>query len=504
MASSAQPRLKTMDLIETLASIEIVASINRIVGYHAWTTGILCAVLATTPLAGNAQDRYPVDWQAIAAESMEYFKELLRTDTSNPPGNETEAATYLQGLLEQEGIEAELFALDPARANLVARLSGNGSKQPILVMAHTDVVGAQTENWSVDPFGAVTRGGYVYGRGSLDDKDNVTAALMLMLMLKRAGVELDRDVIFLAEAGEEGTTRWGVDYMVEQHWDRIAAEYCLAEGGGAVAVDGDVTHVNIATTEKFPMRVQLVARGTAGHGSVPRLDNAVSALARAVGRLADWQTPLRLNETTRAYFYRLAAISSPEDASRYGGVIDPDQQRQIERYFAEYEPQHYSMLRTSVVPTMMSAGFRRNVIPTEAEATFDIRGLPDEDPEEFYREIAGLIDDPNIEIIPEGVYRPASPPSSIENEMFRALEGVTDRLFPNAVTLPTMLNGATDMAQIRAQGTQCYGFGPVRTEADIVGGGGTHGDDERILESSLLTLIQYLWYTVVEVAASEA
>tara|TARA_B100001123_G_scaffold347691_1_gene396671 strand:- start:1459 stop:2763 length:1305 start_codon:yes stop_codon:yes gene_type:complete len=434
---------------------------------------------------------------------MEYFLALLRTNTSNPPGNETEVATYLQRVLQQEDIKAELFALDPTRANLVARLRGNGSKAPILVMGHTDVVGVQPDRWSVDPFGAVAKDGYIYSRGSLDDKDNVTAGLMLMLLLRRAGVELDRDVIFLAEAGEEGTTKFGIDYMVDQHWNQIASEFCLAEGGGTVARDGEVRYVKIATTEKFPMRVRLVARGTAGHGSIPRLDNAVSALARAVARVAAWQSPLRLNETTRAYFSRLSEISSPEEAARYRGVLDPKQQQRIEHYFAEHEPQHYALLRTSVVPTIMNAGFRRNVIPGEAEATLDIRGLPDENPEEFYRDLAVLINDPNIEIIPEGVYRPGSPPSSLESEMFQALERITDRLFPNAVTLPSMLTAATDMAQVRAQGTQCYGFGAVRTEEDIVGGGGAHGDDERIMESSLLTLIQYLWYTVLEVAASE-
>jgi acetylornithine deacetylase/succinyl-diaminopimelate desuccinylase-like protein len=464
---------------------------------------VLGAALLTAAIEGNAQDRYAVDWEAVRAESMEHFLALLRTDTSNPPGNETAAATYLQQILEQEGIRTELFALDDSRANMVARISGNGSKQPLLVMGHTDVVGVQRENWTVDPFAAVAKDGYIYGRGSLDDKDNVTAALTLMLLLSRAEVDLDRDVIFLAEAGEEGTTTFGVDYMVENHWDEIAAEYCLAEGGGAVSHDGEVDVVSIATTEKFPMRVRLVAHGTAGHGSVPRLDNAVSALATAVGRLAAWQTPLRLNETTSAYFERLGDISSPEDAARYKGVLDPARQAQIERYFAEHEPQHYSLLRTSVVPTIMSAGFRRNVIPSEAEATLDIRGLPDEDPESFYRDLAGVINNPNVEIIPEGVYRPASPPSSLDTEMFHALENVTNRLFPSAVTLPTMLTGATDMAQIRAQGTQCYGFGPVRTEEDITGGGGAHGDDERIMEDSLLSLIQFLWYAVIEVAASE-
>ena len=152
---------------------------------------------------------------------------------------------------------------------------------------------------------------------------------------------------------------------------------------------------------------------------------------------------------------------------------------------------------------MLNAGFRQNVIPAEAEATLGIRGLPDEDPDEFYRVLAGVIKDPNIEIIPEGIYRPASPPPGLDNEMFRALEGVNKRLFQNAVTLPTMLTGATDMAQILAQGTQCYGFGPVQTEEHLMGAGGAHGDDERIMEASLLTIIQFLWYTIVEVAASE-
>ena len=453
--------------------------------------------------AGNTQEAYPVDWSAVEIEALEYFSTLIRTDTSNPPGNETAVAEFLKAELEQAGIDANLYALDPARANMVARISGNGSKRPILVMAHTDVVGVQPDKWTVDPFGAVARDGYLYGRGTLDDKDNVTASLMLMLLLDRAEVELDRDIIFLAESGEEGTTRFGVDYMVENHWDELDAEYCLAEGGGVVSRDGEVRYVSIATTEKFPMRVTLVARGTAGHGSIPRLDNAVAALARAVDRLSSWQTPMRLNETTRAYFDRLADISPSEQAARYSAITDPAQQARIERYFAETEPQHYSLLRTSVVPTMMSAGFRRNVIPSEAEATFDIRGLPDEDPDAFYREIAGIINDPNVEIVPEGVYRPASAPSSLNNEMFRALETVAGRMFPGVVTLPTMLTGATDMAQVRAQGTQCYGFGPIRSEADIAGPGGAHGDDERILQSSLLSLVQFLWFTVLEIAASD-
>ena len=463
---------------------------------------LLVALVAVLPVAGVCQDRYPVDWSQVESEAQDHFAALLRIDTSNPPGNETEVAVYLQQALQAEGTEGRLYAMVPGRDNLVARISGNGSKQPVLVMGHTDVVGVQRENWSVEPFDAVRRDGYIYGRGALDDKDNVTAGLMLLLMLDRAGVELDRDVIFLAEAGEEGTPEVGVDYMVNEHWDEVGAEYCLAEGGGAVARDGVVRYVSIATTEKYPMRVRLVARGTAGHGSVPRVDNALGALADAVARLSAWQPPMRLNETTRAYFQRLADISDEESARYYRGLFDPAEQAGSQHYLAQHEPQLSSLLRTSVTPTILSGGFRRNVIPSQAEAMLDVRGLPDENPEAFYAHMAAVVNNPNVEIVPQPIYRPASPPSSIDNEMFNVLETVSARMFPEAVTLPTMLTGATDMAQVRAKGVACYGFGPVRHEEDLSAGGGAHGDDERIPEDSLLKLVQFLWYSVLGIAAS--
>ena len=463
---------------------------------------LLIALVIALPVAGVCQDRYPVDWAQVESEALEHFEALLRIDTTNPPGNETEVATYLRDALAAEGIEGRLYALVPGRDNFVARVRGNGSKEPVLVMGHTDVVGVQRENWSVEPFDAVRRDGYIYGRGSLDDKDNVTAGLMLMLMLTRAGVELDRDVIFLGEAGEEGTPEVGVDFMVDEHWDEVGAEYCLAEGGTAVARDGVVRYVSIATTEKYPMRVRLVARGTSGHGSVPRVDNALAALAGAVAKLSEWQPPMRLNQTTRAYFQRLAEISDDESAQRYRALLEPSEQAATQHYLAQHEPQHSALLRTGVAPTIISGGFRRNVIPSEAEAMLDVRALPDENPEEFYAHMAAVINNPNVEIVPQPIYRPASPPSPIDNEMFAVIETVSERLFPDAVILPTMLTGASDMAQVRAKGVACYGFGPVRHEEDLAAGGGAHGDDERIPEDSLLTLVQFLWYSVLGIAAT--
>ena len=462
----------------------------------------LISLLLILPACGIAAELPDIDWQSVEREALEHFRAILRIDTSSPPGNETEAANYLEAVLAEAGIASEQYALDPERASIVARVRGNGSKRPLLLMGHTDVVGTDPERWSVDPFAAETRNGYIYGRGTLDDKDMVTAGLMIALLLERHGVELDRDIIYLAESGEEGTPEYGIEYMTENHWDAIAAEYCLAEGGTTVSVDGEVSYVAVAATEKFAMRVRLIARGTAGHGSIPRIDNAVAALGRAVGRLGEWQPPVRLNAITRAYFERLATISEGDDAQRYTRIAVDPQDADVLAHFALHEPQHLSLVLTSVVPTIISGGFRMNVIPSEAEAMIDIRALPDEDPDAFYASLAQVIDDENVEIEPQRIYRPRAPASPIDNEMFGALEAVSKRMYPGATMMPTMLTGATDMSFVRAMGTPCYGIGPVRDQADVAAGGGAHGDDERILEGSLLELIQFLWYTIGEIAVS--
>jgi acetylornithine deacetylase/succinyl-diaminopimelate desuccinylase-like protein len=443
-----------------------------------------------------------VDWDEVGEEAVEILVDLVRIDSSNPPGNETRVAEYLRDALAKEGIESELYALDPDRANLVVRYKGNGSKRPLLIMGHTDVVGVQAENWSEDPFGGARKDGYVWGRGTLDDKDNVTAGLMMILLLNRLGVEMDRDVIFLAEAGEEGTPESGVTYMVEEHWDKIAAEYAIAEGGNTVIQDGHVHSVAIETTEKTPRRAKLVATGTAGHGSVPRVDNAITMLAEAVAKLGRWDTPIRLNDTTRAYFQRLAETSEDEAAFRYANVENPEYQQEISDWFRVNDPLLYSNLRTSVVPTILDAGFRRNVIPSRAEAMLDIRMLPDEDVDAFYAEMAKIIDNPAIEIVPERIYRPIAAPSPIDNEMFRVIESVATRLYPQSTTVPFMSTGATDMSQLRAKGVQAYGIGPARTREEMNSRFGAHSDDERVAEESLQEMIRFLWEIVLEIGAS--
>lgn len=440
-----------------------------------------------------------IDWPKQQAEILQHYRALVQIDST--AGNETKVVDYVKQVLERESIPVKTFALNPARANLVARLKGNGSKRPLLLLAHSDVVNVQREKWSVDPFGAVLKDGYIWGRGTTDDKDCLASQLIVMLLLKRSGQALDRDVIFLVESGEEtDPEQVGMSFMVEKHFAEIEAEFALTEGGSAMLDKGKVTTVQIATTEKAPRRVRLIAKGTSGHGSVPRLDNALTHLGAAVQKVGTWQTPMRLNDTTRAYFEKLASISTPEKAARYNGLMNPEKSAAIQSYLAEFEPAHYSMLRTSVVPTMFKAGIGANVIPSEAEATIDIRVLPDEDVTKFYDEMKKLINDPNVTIAPIISSRPIAPPSRLDNDMYRAIERAGRRTFAGSTVLPGMLTGYTDMALLRAKGVQSYGIGPAASLNDQTNFG-PHSDVERLLESSLYSFVQFTWNIVTEVAA---
>lgn len=456
---------------------------------------ILTAVSAS--LASGAEP----DWNRVNEETLRHFQALVRLDTSDPPGHEAPAVEYLKRALEAEGLAPRVFALDPKRPNLAVRLKGSGARRPILIMGHTDTVNVDPAKWTEHgPFSAARAGGHIYGRGTVDDKDNLTAALMTILLLKRSGAPLDRDVIFLAEAGEEGALHLGIDHMVSRHWPEIDAEYCLAEGGGVIRRGGRAAAMTVSTTEKVPARARLIARGTAGHGSVPLADNAIAALSRAVAKVSAWQPPMKLNDTTRAYFERLAAASPPESAARYSGLLLPERSAAIQEYLRIHEPAHYSMLRTSISPTIIQGGYRRNVIPAAAEATLDIRAVPDEDLPGFFAALRREIGDEKVELVEIPRTRPPAPPSRLDTEMFRALEAFQKQIYPGAVTLPSMMTGATDMAQLRARGVQCYGIGPLVDAEDIEIGYGPHSDRERILEEELYRFVRFHYEAVAAVA----
>ena len=449
----------------------------------------------------HAFDKPIPDFNAAREEVVKVLSGFVKIDTSNPPGNETKGAEYLKSILDREGIPSEIFEMEKGRGNIVARIKGNGKKRPLLLMGHIDVVGVEREKWTVDPFGGEVKDGYLYGRGASDDKGMASACLEVFLLLHRLKVPLDRDVIYLAEAGEEGTSSVGIDYMVDQHWDKIECEYALNEGGMIYAPNGKVKYVGVATTEKVPRGFKLVAKGTSGHGSIPRMDNAITHLAAAVAKVGNWQAPMRLNETTRTFFSRLAKISPADEAYLYSHLEDPANTTTVQEKIRVTNGTYNSMLRTSIVPTIIKGGFRSNVIPGDAEATLDVRAVPDEDIAALAQSLKKLIADPAVEVVPPPARgRPATPPSKLDTEMFRALEASQAKLFPGTVTLPLMLTGATDSAQLRAKGVQAYGLGSVAGDRERAS---VHGNDERISVEGLGQFVEFIYWAVVDVAGAK-
>ena len=464
----------------------------------------ICAFVLLVVVTGSARVQRGPDWTAVETEMLKHFQALIRFDTSDPPGREREAVDYLKQVLTAEGIEVQEFSNEAHRPNLVARLKGNGAKRPLLLMGHTDTVNVDPKKWTFPPFGATLDGGYVYGRGSVDDKDNLTASLMAILLLKRLNVPLERDVIFLAESGEEGSTHVGIRFMVDEHWDAIDAEYCFAEGGNVMREAGRPKYASVQTLEKIPFGIELAATGPAGHGSVPLENNAVARLAKAVAAVSEWQPEIRLNETTSAFFKRLAEISEPEAAARYRAVADPARVKEADAYFRRHEPRLAAMLRTTVSPNIVTGGYRINVIPSDALATFDTRILPDENLTAFLEQVRKVVNDPSVEVrLAKRNSRPGGVEARIDSEVFRALEASVKTHY-NVPALPTMSTGATDMAFLRAKGMQCYGVGPALDFEDAAKGFGAHSDQERLLVSELHRFMRFYWDAVTAVAGRKA
>ncbi len=458
----------------------------------AWSS-LACSFLliAAASLNGLAQPSV-LPPEKAAEETANFLRDLIRIDTQDPPGNESKVANYIAEVFKREGIAYEILEPVPGRASIVARLKGSGAKKPVLMLAHEDVVPVDRAHWTVDPFAAEVRDGVVWGRGASDDKSPLAAHLETMLQLHRSGQRFARDIVFLAEASEETSSPAGMNTIVHRYWDKIACEFALNEGGAAEVTDGKIPYFGIATGEKLPRGVKLIAKGTSGHASVPVLDNPVTHLAQAVARLGTWETPMRLNDTTRTFFARLATISTPEKAQIFSRLDDPASQA----YLHKNIPAFYSMLHTSVVPTIFKAGFKSNVIPPDAEAQIDIRALPDEDLTALLAEMNKIVDDPSVTILPPDTTdsMPAAPTSSLHTDLYAALEAAQKQLLPDSITVPVMSTGATDSSFLRAKGVNSYGIRIPRTNEENKG---VHGNDERI-ELKYVALYQQLVQAVME------
>lgn len=452
-------------------------------------------LVAGAVIALGAQPRSAApDWTAVEPEALSIYQSLIRFDSSV---SEKAEAEWLKALFDREGIPAQMFALDPQRPNVVARLRGSGAKKPLLILGHLDTVTVDASKWSVPPFSATRKDGFVYGRGTIDDKDNLASAVMTLLLLKRLDVPLDRDVILLAESGEEGQSNLGIGHMMAEHYDQIDAEYCIAEGGDTIREKGAVRYATVQVIEKISRGVELTAKGISGHGSVPLTSNAIAHLGNAVGKFVSWQPDVKLDETTGRYFRRLAPLAAtPDQAKAYRNIVssDPKVAAAAADWLWQHEPRHASMARTSVSPTLFSGGFRTNVIPSDAKARLDVRMVPSEDPAALLAQIRRAVNDPNVEVAfaAGGGTRPVIPPTRLDGELFTAAEAANTAVY-DAPTLPSMSTYATDMWPLRARGVQCIGIGAGVDLEDQSAGYGMHGDQERLRESEFQRFVRFNW-----------
>jgi len=422
-----------------------------------------------------------LDTSRLAREATGWLAELIKINTTNPPGNEEQAAKYLAGILGKEGIKAELLPLVPGRSALVARLNASAFPDPskaILLVAHMDVVGVERSRWTVDPFGALPKDGYIYGRGAVDDKGMLAANLAAFIALKRANARLNRDVIFLATASEEGAGDASIRAVIAKYWDKIAAKYSINEGGNVFVANGKVQYVAVQASEKVSLNVTVKANGTSGHASIPLKDNAVFHLAAAVEKIGNFTAPVHLTTIVRRYFEGLAALEDNEIGKWMRSLDTGDRGDHAARVVADANPMWNAMMRDTISPTMLTAGVRPNVIPSEASATLNIRLLPGNTITALLAELNKVVNDPQVklDVQPDGGL--AAPDSSLESEFYAAITKAAAEEFAGAPVLPFQSTWATDSAQLRLHNVQAYGLVPFPlTQEDIKR---MHGDDERI------------------------
>ena len=439
-----------------------------------------------------------IRWDELGRQASQILSRYIRIDSSNPPGSESETARFLSDLLSAEDIDATVYEAAPGRSNLVARLSGaespgSSDHNALLLLHHMDVVPApfgppknRLEAWTVPPFSGALQDGYVWGRGAIDDKGLGIAHLMAFILLKRLGITLRRDIVFMAVADEEEGGKYGARWMIEHHWPEIECEYVWDEGGaGTVGAIGDRPVFGISVTEKRSITVRLTATGRGGHGAMAT-DTPIHRLTSALHALRHYRGDVKFNQVTREFFRRIAE-TQPFPASwmlRHAGhpAIKPLLVRKLPK-----APGVQAMVRDTMTPTILMAGLKANVAPQAAVATLDLRLLPETDLEEYLATLKRAINDKSILI--EVAEPPASPPPSpTDSSMFRAFERVIDSNVPGAMVAPMQTPVGTDSRFFRAKGVKAYGLIPaILTQEEI---GAVHGVNERLSVENLTLSIR--------------
>ena len=465
---------------------------NRIVQMLAGTAALLLAAnfpvsaqvaQAERPgIPGNSPIPMPAgDMSAITKEAEGWLADLIKINTSNPPGNEQIAAMYVSGILAKEGIQAELLDTAPGRSAVVARLRSAAMADPskaLLLVAHLDTVPVDKSRWSVDPFGAVVKDGYLYGRGAIDDKGMLAANLAVFISLKRSMARLNRDVIFLATDDEETSGEASIRNLIAKHWDKFAAGFAINEGGNVFVKNGKVQYTGVQADEKVAYNIAVIARGTSGHASQPTKDNPVVHLAAAVAKIGNYSAPVRFTSIVRRYFEGLAAVEDDDIGKWMRSMETPDRGEHAQRVISDASPLWNSMMRDTIAPTVLTAGVANNVIPAEARANLNVRLLPGDTIDRVLNDLNKLVNDPQVKLELQPNAGLAAPSSSLESDFYGVISKVVAQEFGGAPALPFQSTWLTDSAQLRLHQVQAYGLVPFPLAQEDLKR--MHGDDERI------------------------
>lgn len=450
-----------------------------------------------TALAGVAGAQQ-IRWPSYEEEAVRLLREYLRTDTQNPPGNEVRGAEFFHRLFDQAGIPNTTYTYAPGRANFYARLKGDGSRRPIILLNHMDTVRADSTQWKVPPLAGEIVNGELYGRGALDMKDLGLLQAMVLLIMAREHVPLRRDLIFLATADEEVGDR-GSEWMIRNHPELLKdAEYLLTEGGSAILAPSGRTLYKIGVGEKAPLWIKMTATGRGGHGSVPIPESAPNRLVRAAYRVTEWQPPIRLLPAVEEYFHEIASVESEPLAGKLRNIAESLKDPAFVKELPSRYPSYNVLLRDTISLTMLEAGRQTNVIPDTASCALDARLLPGEDPQAFLAELRKVVDDDRVQLEITAQFGPANS-SPTSTPLFRLIQKILHAEAPDAVVAASLDQGYTESQMYRKLGIAAYGFIPVVVSPEV--NATKHGANERVPVAQFRSALRVLFEVARQIAA---
>jgi acetylornithine deacetylase/succinyl-diaminopimelate desuccinylase-like protein len=479
---------------------KIAIAFSRLLVIRLLVTGAILSGLTYAEESGMPSSRISDEHLRQYSDLAEdWIQQYLRVDTTNPPGNEMRGAEFFKKILDDEGIENRVFEIAPGRGDLWARIPHTtaDSKRPIILLNHIDVVTSDASHWKVPPFSGELRDGYIWGRGAQDMKDEGLAQLVVMVMLKREKVALDRDVIFLAVADEEAEGQ-GTDWFTKNQRDLLGnAEFLINEGGENLLENGKVKYVGVDVGEKTSYWLHLVAHGRPGHGSRPNPDSAPNRLVHALNKILAYKTPLRVLPVVDEFLRDMAPYEPPERALYYRNVKKAIEDKRFQQEVERDESLNF-LLRDTISLTMLGGSGQTNVIPPEAWANLDLRILPGGDPKAVVEALRRVVNDPDVTIEPiEPEFKVANY-SGTDNALFAAIREASAKYFPGAPVVPHITSGYTENQRYRPLGIVAYGFNPyTATEEE---GNTEHGNDERIRVEEVRRGPRVLFDVVVKVA----